>query len=259
MSETSTQRSAPVYLFRIDIGDEIFRYTSAIRDVEIAGDKWLASPIVAGKIKLTDKVQQDEFTLSMPFEHELPQKLMSRLMKQAAITVFSVQLEDVPPVLTIEFTGADAFVSPEDRENCTIAFSSLFRISRNGGSFPVFSKRCRHAIYSAGCGLKMEDHETTVTISAINGKLVTVGAIAANQYNRGILKAPDGTLHYIYSQNGNTLMLFDSYVGLAVSDVVQIYHGCDQSYKRCTELNNVQNFGGDPWLGENLFDGRFLR
>lgn len=256
--EESVQLADPVYLFLIAIGATNYRYTSSVRDVVADGKTWQAAPIRADAIKLTDKMALDEFALFMPFDHELPQKLMSYLVQSASITVFSFYRSD-GEIMT-EFIGADATVSPEDRKNCKIVFSSIFRLAQKDGLSPRFSKRCRHAIYSTGCQLEPNSNKQTVTIDSISGKNIIVAeSLSTGEFIGGMLKTSLGTYHYIYNQTGKTLTMFDVVPFIHETEVVDIFKGCDQSMKRCRELSNAPNFGGDLWLGVNIFDGRLIR
>lgn len=258
--QDSVQRADPIYLFKIVVGGETLRYTSAAHDVVANGETWLKAPIKADKINLSDKMAQEEFALSLPFDHELPQKLMGYIVTTTSLTVFSYYLSDADDEVFTEFVGADATVSPEDRKNCKIVFSSIFRVSQKEGLAPRFSKRCRHAIYSTGCGLDKDDHKQTATIDTINGKTITINeTLSAGNFTGGMLKTPQGTYHYIYLRASKVLTMFDAVPFLAVGDTIELFEGCDQTIKRCRTLNNAPNFGGDVWLGNNPFDGRFVR
>ena len=55
-------------------------------------------------------------------------------------------------------------------------------------------------------------------------------------------------IRFIVLHNGDDLTLIRPLYGLAASDSVNLYEGCDRSLATCIAKGNVINYGGFPWI-----------
>lgn len=109
---------------------------------------------------------------------------------------------------------------------------------------------CNLQLYGPQCRLTMSDwgHETTV--ASISGVTLTVDSIDSGApYAGGIVgfTDSDGITDYAFIEeaSGNTFTLDLALYGLAVSDTVTIYPGCDWTMATCHGVfNNAVNYGG---------------
>lgn len=264
--EQSTQRADPVYLFRISVASEVLRYTSAANDVVAMGETWLHAPFETSGINLSNNSNVEAFTITLPYSHELAQKLMGYISVPTGISVFSGYLSDADQEFLVEWSGVDCRVNPEDAGMCRLVFTSIFNKAQAQGLSPVFQRRCRHAVYSEGCGLDSDAFAIDVDVLDVDGKIITIeesSSTIGQNFSYGMIKSPDGVYHFVYSYSAGRVELFDAVPAIiAAFDqgplTLQIYPGCDQSIARCRELGNWANFGGDQWLSDNPFDGRSL-
>jgi hypothetical protein len=112
----------------------------------------------------------------------------------------------------------------------------------------VYQKGCPHVLYGSACGVDKSEFETVTTVSAVTGLTLTVGTLPAYTYGGGFVErdAVYGVeRRFIESHTGSALLLTQSFAGIAVSDEVRVYPGCNHTLSACDgQFDNALNYGG---------------
>lgn len=254
---TSVQAGRVRELFAFSDGDTTWRYTSADRAVSAMTHTWASAPIGRGSIDETGEIHRAGLAVTLPITDAFARGFVSdQADRQVSVTMWSEAAEDDWAVAWRgRVVGANI-----SGEVVTLNCESVFTSMRRPGLRARFTKGCRHALYGRGCGLDLDAFDTASTVSAIAGLVITVpgaNAQADGWWVGGMFRGPDSTTRMIVAHAGNNLTISRAIAGLAVSDAVLIYPGCDHTRGTChTKFNNVLNYGGFPWIPQvNPFGG----
>lgn len=254
---TSVQSGRVRELYAFTDGATTWRYTSADRAVTAMTHTWESAPIGRGSIDETGEIHRAVLAITLPITDAFARGFVSdQADRQVSVTMWSEAAADD---WAVAWRGRVVGASISG-EVVTLNCESVFTSMRRPGLRARFTKGCRHALYGRGCGLDPDDFDTAGTVSAVAGAVVTVtgaNAQADGWWVGGMLRGPDGTTRMIVAHAGNNLTISRAIAGLAVSDAVLIYPGCDHTRGTChTKFNNVLNYGGFPWIPQvNPFGG----
>lgn len=124
---------------------------------------------------------------------------------------------------------------------------TLSRIRRLGLR-QKFQPTCNLELYGTRCGVDRNLFKSTVTVTAVSGRVVTVSglpAVAADYFNAGYMQKADGSKRFIETRSGNDITLLLPFDSLAVSSSVDVFAGCDRQHTTCrTKFNNIVNHFG---------------
>lgn len=260
--ELSAHGGRPVELFRFVHGSTIWTYSSG-PEVEYNGETYAAFAIGRDEIGQTKELHKGGLNVLLPRTCELSLLyLVGNPEAVVTLTVFRLHVgaSDGPIVywkgriVSVEWSGIEA------RLTCESVFTSLKR----PGLRARYQRMCRHALYSAQCGVDKADYDVSGTVAAINSAktVLTVAAadaLADGHFTGGMVQTPTGGFLFITGHAGSSLTLANP-CALAVSDAITLYPGCARNRETCKDkFDNILNFGGWPWVPlRNPFDGRSL-
>jgi uncharacterized phage protein (TIGR02218 family) len=220
------------------------------------------TPIIAGEVSQTNEMAKDPLSIQFPRDNEFAQQFLGGVPEQiTTVTVFRGHQTDGDGEFRTYWKGRVASASAEG-DTVSLSCENIFTSMRRPGLRARYQKVCRHALYSAGCGALEADFAESVTATAVAGTIVTVTGIAPASaadgfFTAGTLKTASGELRYITKHEGSTLTLMYPLASLseevnessAGEASVTIYPGCDHTRSTCVDkFDNVENFGGFPWL-----------
>jgi len=260
--ETSISDGQPVELYEFLNGATYYRYTSADGDVVYGGNTYSAVPIARGAVEATSETAR--LALEITCARSLGVLALFALMPPddvVAVTVRRLHAGDgeaiimwMGRVLNVTWNVAAAEV------HCESVYTSLKRV----GLRRLYQIACPHVLYSPGCGLARADFKATKTVSSISGTSITVGgmdAYASGYFAGGYIEwersAGQFDRRAIRSQVGGVITIGFQLPGLAVSNTVYLYPGCDHSLTTChAKFANRLNYGGMPYFpSKNPFNG----
>lgn len=260
--EKSAQDGAPVELYQFSRNEKIWRYTSAGDDIGDSTATWTSAPIQRNEIEQSTEQARNALTLTVPRNFEIAD--MFRIAPPSdviALTVFRYHRDEeddvaviwIGRVLNVSFEGARA------QMRCEPVSLSLKR----QGLRRLYQKQCPHVLYGLlpGCGVDRETHKTETTVTNIAGVVLSVAGLAAKPYAGGFVEWEDDTgnleRRFIRSFDGLDLTLNFPFNGIADTDPVTVFPGCDHTMDTCdTVYNNLPNYGGFPFTPDkNPFDG----
>lgn len=258
--EESVQDGAPVELYEFARNAKIWRYTSAGQDIGDSSETWVSAPITRTAVETNTEQARNALKLTVPRNLEVA--YLFRISPPTDVIALTVRRfhrgepDDTAAiwlgrVLNVSFEGARAIM------NCEPVSASIKR----QGLRRLYQMQCPHVLYGPGCTVDKEAHKIDTTVSSISGVTVTVGALLSKPYAGGFIQYEDADgnfeTRFIRSFSGTTLTLNFPFNGLAPSDPVTVFPGCDHTMETCdSEYSNINNYGGMPFFGtKNPFDG----
>lgn len=260
--------SNPIYLYEFTRGGTSWlRATSAfdvVRVVNSVSKTFLSSSLKHDRIVDSNFSYRSELKIELPLSDSLAaHTLITGFVESVKVSIWRTEssLTDVIPV----FKGEVYSKAPDDakgilRLDCLTEVSSLAR----KGLVGVFHRPCRHTHFGRGCRLNPALFEVSATIAAIAADGVSLTLTfpgtppEAGDCVFGILtRTTDNQTRLIRSNSGNSFLILSPIPNLAESDSVTVTPGCNLSRERCHErFDNMNNFGGFPFISDNPFDGR---
>lgn len=260
--ELSAHGGRPVELFRFVHGSTVWTYSSGPETVH-GGETYAAFAVGRDEIGQTKELHKGGLNVLLPRTCELSLLyLVGNPEAVVTLTVYRLHVgaSDSPivywkgRVVSVEWSGIEA------RLTCESVFTSLKR----PGLRARYQRMCRHALYSAQCGVDKSAFDVAGTVDAINAAktVLTVteaDALADGWFTGGMVQTPTGGFLFITAHTGSSLTLANP-CALAVSDAITLYPGCARNRETCKDkFDNILNYGGWPWIpSRNPFDGRSL-
>ena len=260
--ETSAQSGRPVELYEFMNGATAYRYTSADGDVVYGGNTYTAVPIARGAVEATSETARLALEITCArtldvldlFAVMPPDQIVAVTLRRLhagdgeAITLWMGR------ILNVTWNSVAAEI------HCESVYTSLKRV----GLRRLYQKGCPHVVYSGGCGLDSADFKTTRAVSTVSGSEITVSTLSgfADGYFAGGYIEWEPTpgqfdRRAIRSQTGAVVAVAFPLPGLAATDTVNLYPGCDHTLATCeSKFSNRLNYGGMPYFPDkNPFSG----
>lgn len=259
--ESSRQRGTPATLYFFRWGsatNAYFAYTDAEQIVSHMGIEYRPVPITRGEIVASGTLDKSALELRMPVSLELPEMFLAYPPSRVVTcTIRQGHLND--PDLEFLVVWAGRIVNSKREDNEAILTGEPVSTSmRRTGLRRHYQYSCPHVLYGSHC----RANEAAATISAV---VATVGPASVtmpsdwatfedrdnfiggmvrwlfqgNPEIRTILRIDDAKL---------TLELSGITRGLSPGANVDVIRGCDRQMSGCNMHNNIQNFGGFPWI-----------
>jgi len=266
--EEGTQTGAPVELYDFAHGVSAWHYTStsaAYTDVSQSPNvAYTSASIERSGVDSSQEKARARLSLTVPRNFAIAELFrVAPPSDTVTITVRRVHRGDTASpvvvwmgrVLGCVFEGAKATLQ------CEPITVSLART----GLRRVYTLSCPHVLYGTACGLAKASYDHATTVSSISGVTLTVASIGAFSYAGGFVEWTNGDgnveRRFIKSHSTTTLTLMQAFAGIANSDAVTLYPGCDHTLTTCnTTFSNALNYGGfpgiptkNPWAGDPVF------
>lgn len=272
--EASTQDGSPVYKFLFVTGTQEYRYTTAPYFITDSNGTWEPVALTASNVTKTNEIAKNGIDVELPRDNPLALLFVGKVPEQATtLTVFrNHRPEDADDGRT--YWKGRVVTAEATADRVSLKCEDVFTSMRRSGNRARYQKGCRHALYSAQCGVQQYEYAEAVTITTTDGFTVTVnqtdsvsdsnvdsntGQIEGGQYySGGIIELADGTTRYIIQQQGNTLTLISPFENIDLDSVAieaTLYPGCAHNVADCQDkFSNFVNYGGFPFLpGKNPF------
>lgn len=249
--ETSIQDGAPIELHTFARNSVVVgRYTSADTDVTIDGEIYISQPGGHDRsaISLSGEKGRDVLKITVARNHPVAE--MIALRPRSGVVSYTLRRyhrADTSDLITV-YAGRVMSARRGKTGERILMVEPIDHMQQRMGLSRVVQTACGHVLYGPLCRLKMDDWEHTTTVSAINGREITVASSRPLPYTGGIVVfESDGIEDYAYIENANGLALTLDLplYQLAVNDTVKIYSGCDWTMDTCHNVyNNSENYGG---------------
>jgi uncharacterized phage protein (TIGR02218 family) len=262
--EQSVNAGAPVELYEFTRGATAWRYTSADEDQTYLANTYVASPVTRGKWeRLPSASQAGMMEFRAPWNHPLAQEFITGSIHTGmGLKVFVRHRADSEFLLA--FWGMVTGATVQGVEAILTARSLEGRLTRRVPRMAI-SRTCPFMLGDDQCNVDMSAYDFSGTVSAVSMVTNEVTVTGLNTFVAGDLTYfVDGYLTksglvvgYIEGQSGDVLRMMERPKGIAVSDTVIAFPGCDRTIGTCSDkFANVTRFGGhhrlplyNPWAG----------
>lgn len=251
--EESHQSGEPVELYTFSRGGIVIgRYTSA--DAAVTPDGNTYSPWPGGMRRAEIAISGDEGrnALRITVAADFPVADLIHLRPRTGVIGVTLRryhrsdASDIKPIWAGRVLSARRGKTGErvlvcEPRSVTQARIGLHRICQPG---------CNLQLYGPQCRLTMTDWGHATTVSSVSGTTLVVASVASGMpYAGGIVSFTDSDgitdMAFIEEASGTSMTLDAALYGLAASDAITIYPGCDWTMATCdTVFGNSANFGG---------------
>jgi hypothetical protein len=262
VQETSRTLGAPIGLLLFTYGDGIndyFAYTDGEVPVTFNGVTYQPIPSDRDSPKASGTLDKAQLTIRLP--------------KDAALAEF---FDVFPPSQVVNVTIFGGHVDNGDFKTFWTGRVIALRTSANEAEFtcePVstsmrrmglrrrYGYGCPYVLYGQQCLADKPSASLSVTVAAVSGATVTLptgwfGIQVPTDFIGGLAEwtSADGraetrTVIDVVSGSNQVLLSGDAET-LVVGGPITMALGCNHQMSGCTLHNNIQNFGGQPWIPE---------
>lgn len=253
--ETSLQAGRPVEIYVFARETQVFRYTSADRDVTVGGNLHTATAISRTEIECSQELSRSPITVTVPRDNQAadlyrivpPSTPLTLAVSQyhegdgAVATIWTGR------ILSVEFAGGKAVI------RCEPVFTSIKR----NGLRRFYQRQCPHVLYGPACGLNRDSFRLDALADSVSGLVVSVSECAAevNGFFAGgyfeYLVNGVYERRFITDHTGASLTCATLPVGVVTNTALRIFRGCDHTLEICASAkfgNNSLNYGGFKWM-----------
>jgi uncharacterized phage protein (TIGR02218 family) len=257
--ESSQASGQPVELYRFALGATHWTFTSSQAEVVHQSETYEPTVVRRSGIEQGNELNRAGLEITLPRDNLLagqfiavpPEGVMS-------VTLYRYHATDTANEVIVLWkgrVGGARLARSELILKCEPIATSLKR----PGLRARYQLLCRHALYSAGCGVAKESFMVSGTVASISGATVQVATAASRPdgyFVAGMLATNDGQ-RMIVGHTGANLTLVAPMPSLALDSQVRLYAGCDHSTGTClNRFDNLANFGGFPYIPQkNPFSG----
>lgn len=258
--ETSARAGDPFECYHFHQGASAWLYTSADTTISIPAGMFVPATVSRGQQEHSREAESGNVevrlgrtdpvaALFIPYIPATPLLLTiwrgHRDDEALSIAIF------IGRVTGCRFAGAEAILRCE---------SNVARLRAPAPAVP-FQLTCPWDLYGPGCGVSKTSFQDTCVVGAVSGSVVSstdFGARADGWYTTGWLERSNGERRFIVNHVGNDVTLMSPFAGLATSESISAFAGCDRLRGTCdTKFSNLSRFGGFPWTPiRNPHDGR---
>ena len=260
----------PFHLYRFARGGQEALYTSRPEPITrtvagVTGTEWAPQAIAHSRIPDTDQAFRAEVKVRLPLSDPWAFSLVGAVeFEPVTVAIWRGFLNDTSNELVPIFRGQVLGVQPQEGGLIELSCMTDIAAMQRKGLSAVMQRPCRHSVYGRGCGLVLSEWQTAGAVLSVAGAQVAVEGADAQPdgFYRGGVFSWDGRLAMIMGHAGEALTLAGVVPGLSAASAegpveALIAPGCQLTREVCaSRFNNINNFGGFPWISDNPFDGR---
>lgn len=257
----SVAEGRPIDLYQFVRGEneKIWRFCNADKDLEINGEKWLASAISDTR----DGGGDGNVTLRMPSNNPVA-RLYRGLPPSQTVKLTIMRLHEDDNEIRIVWIGTITEASRPDIHTTNLTSAALSDTMDSAGLRLTWGRNCPYTLYDVDCKVKPGNFVVAgLTISAMDGVSITVDLpqnLPQGWFNAGFIEWVDDGVREVRAvtvHQNNKLTLMGGTQKLSVGTVIKVYPGCDGRAETCLKkFNNILNFGGAPHMpNKSPYDG----
>lgn len=258
--EQSVEDGSVIELYEFVQGIDRYLYCSCESEVEFQSRIFNPFAGTRKQIKQTADVLKDSISFTFPRGDEFASQFLGFAPDQViTVTIYRGHSTDSTNSYAVYWKGRVLGTSTSGNEiniDCESVFTSIKRY----GLRARYLYNCRHSLYSVGCNVNRESFKVQGSVISTSGNVLTVQGLASysnGYFTGGIVIAPSGTNRFITKHESDIITVSRPINELIGNQIVTVYPGCDHSLSACdSKFNNLDNFGGFPWIPvKNPFGG----
>lgn len=256
----SVAEGRPIDLYQFVRGEneKIWRFCNADKDLEINGEKWLATAI-------SDSGQggTGEVNVVLPSNNPVAQ-LYRGIAPSQPVKATIMRLDIEEREIRVVWIGTITEVKRPEAEKTELVTAGLSSTMDYAGLRLTWGRNCPYSLYDYDCKVNPKNFVVAgLVIQAINGVSITVGVpkeLPSGWFNAGFIEwMDDGVrdVRAVKTHSNNEITLMGGTHKLAVGMTINVYPGCDGRATTCkSKFNNILNFGGIPHMpNKSPYDG----
>lgn len=261
--EASREDSRPLEVYAITLGPLSYRFTSDPIDVVVSGLTYTATPIKRGAIAVGQSERRRVLPIKVPYDNPFARLFMGTPPgAKARIAITRLQRDEVPAFNTQRRIFDGAVLSVQFPDAVTAELQTQSREAAVSKHLPRYSQMgmCNHTLYGPGCDVASEPFRYSSTVSAVNGRTITVAGASGAGFNftGGFVRLNTGSPDFrlVLSQSGNDLTLLLPFRESPLGAAVDCFAGCNHlaTGDCATVFDNVIRNGGFPFVpSRNIF------
>jgi uncharacterized phage protein (TIGR02218 family) len=240
-----------------------YNWNSGDSNISYLGDLYSPIPISRSKISQGSDINREDIKITVPIDNPLAILYLKGAVEHIVTLTIYRQIDQTTNAW---WKGRVVNVTGGKESICDLRCESVFTSLQRAGNRARYQKQCRHTLYASGCGASKGNNLVIVSItgSSQNDTIIQFSAPDSypNAHFTGGYVDYGGKQRFIAGHTGNTLTLWRGFSELisAPANSVVLYPGCNKSIFTCiNKFNNVNNFGGFPWIPDiNPFGGSQL-
>lgn len=244
-----------LYRFSEQASSSVWTFTSGNEEVTYGGERYIPTSISRSDAEVKNEIAKANIDVELALTNKVAMRwLQDNGEKIVSLTIFE---RDKGGAFNVVWKGRLASLSP-GMTSVTLKMESIFTSLRRPGLRARYQRSCRHPLYGRGCNLNPEDFDVAGSVSAANGKNLTIaaaGAYADGYFVGGMLRTADGTLSYVVGHVGSSITvqrlsysIVEEIAGGFPFDV-KLYPGCPHTRQACNDkFNNLLNYGGFDFI-----------
>ncbi len=254
MSYDSVERSEflrfPTEYFRFVVGDTTYRFTGGSRPITLStGDDdqngdYLPVAIKCAGIEHARDIQSSRIDITVARDNPVA-VLFIDFIPDVIIPVWVYRKHESDDEIITWITGTVRSCDFQQSEGHLIVEPTIAKIARLGLS-QKYQPMCQLELYGARCGVDRERYKDILTVTDIDGHVITVSGIPdhgnalyePSWYQGGYIKTPVGSHRFITEQDGNEFTLLMTASDLEVGDSIEAFAGDDHDYRTCMQKFN---------------------
>ena len=225
---------AELYLFN-DNGT-LYGFTPTLLSKTLNGLTYAPAIMSRSGISLVENFSKSPVTFKFERTHEYAKSLLYYVPeKPVIVTIYRDGL--------MYWTGK-VIETKANLLSIEISCDTIATAAQKAGLQAKITTSCRHALYSANCGVVQEIWATSFVVSNINSTSISLPTLtaASGTYDNGVATL-NGQTRRILKQVTTTLTLSSPFTNVQ-SGLLKIHPGCAHTETACTGFNNLVNYGG---------------
>ncbi len=254
--EISEEQSQPVELYTIQLGVDVWRYTSADGPFTIASETWEPFAISRTPFEESQEEQGQNVEVRLPGDAPICRRYIATVPGESAtIRIERVQELDAALQRIVVLDGVIQTVSFEKGGEIAVLSVVTLR-SAYSRTLPrdVYSAVCNHVLYDDRCKVAEASYRVTQEVLSVSGNLITINNLnlqSDGYWVPGFVELTGSVRDFrvVLAHTGNVLTLPLPFSVNPTGELVRVYAGCDHSPQTCnTKFSNLLNFGGYPFV-----------
>lgn len=249
----------PIELYEFRRNDGIWRYTNYGEPVaSLDGDGLPFEPVPAARasIRSSGDTLRDDLTLTFPRHLGALRAFLEGLPTAPTYVVLRRQNLDATGYGVIWTGRVTTLVRQGPAVN--IKCQTVLATGQRPGLRLRHQRNCPYTLYDTDCGVAKAGFAVAGTVTAINGKILTVTEASgfADHWFAGGYAEWGGISRMVVGHLGDQVVLISRPPTPAPTSIT-LYRGCDRRPLTCdTAFSNLVRFGGEPYLTpDNPMDG----
>lgn len=267
-NEISRDLGQPIDLYEFRYGEgenDIFRYTGGEKSLVFRppGDDidrtYTAISIWHDEIAASGTLDKSALSVNFAIDASITALFRDRPPSSVvSIIIRQGHANDTAKQFLVNFSGKVIGFS-EDNEGNTVKLTceAIGTSMKRNALRRRWQYSCPLALYGPDCRASEIDATDNFVVLGVSGSILVLpngwrAEAVRNRYIGGKAKwtLPDGRseIRTITQVNADSVLLNNRIVGLDPGESISLTFGCPHTMTGCKQHNNIQNFGGDPWI-----------